>query len=903
MIGERSTNGRFVLTAGEHGPPVLVGGKAHGLQQLAELGLAVPRWATVTTDAMAAVLAGVQERIEEIARAVPVGDTAAAQRASPAIARLVEGAPWPPALTRELEEQLGVLGADQRLAVRSSAVGEDGTAHSFAGQLTTELNLGRHDVAAALRRCWAGAFSASAILYRQALGLAAGPVRVAVVIQEMVDARVSGVAFTADPLTGAPALAVAAAFGLGLGVVSDTADSDTYVRELGSEQWRVTARRKAHQIVPRSNGAPGVERAGVPLGRRDAPTLSEAQLDALAAVLRRIDASAGRPQDVEWAFDGNGTLWILQARPITLKQAAELAIWDDSNIGESYPGLTLPLTCSYVRFAYERLFGRALQLAGVPRRQVDRARPFLAHLVGVIRGRLYFNLVNYYRLFLLVPGLAGTSRKWETALGITQHVDPATLDKSRGRPRIGDRILAVRTAVCLARRLWRLRRDVRRFHERAAEMLRRYGDAEFSGRPAEELWRVFEEITKEFLDDWVLLIYNDFFAFLFDSRLAQVCNAVGGEPGPQGSGTDLHQRLLTGLVSLQSLAPLHSVLALVAAARAEPDVLALLQSALPAEAVWAELARCAGAAKFRTQAVEHLRLHGQRTIQELKLETPSLAATPSVLVSMVRNHLDHVAPAAGRPRSEPAAAARELEERLRGHPLRRRYASWLVRRTRAAIADREGMSYARARAYGVLRRLFQAMGAALARADVLRQPEDVFYLTLEDLESHVRDGSPVPEPGELVARRKTHYEAFARETLPHRIVSRGPVSEHRLARDDSAAPGANGVLRGLPCAPGRARGTARVLHAASPGERVEGTILVAPVTDPGWVFLMLTARGLVVERGSILSHTAILGRELGIPTVVGVEGATRLIASGDEIEVDGSTGEVVLLGRTEGGAR
>src|SRR5439155_74245 len=354
----------------------------------------------------------------------------------------------------------------------------------------------------------------------------------------------------------------------------------------------------------------------------------------------------------EWAFDGNGTLWILQARPITLKQAAELAIWDDSNIGESYPGLTLPLTCSYVRFAYERLFGRALRLAGVPRRQVDRARPFLAHLVGVIRGRLYFNRVNYFRLFLLVPGLAGTSRKWETALGITQHVDPATLDKSRGRPRIGDRILAVRTAVCLARRLWRLRRDVRRFHERAAEMLRRYGDAEFSGRPAEELWRVFEEITKEFLDDWVLLIYNDFFAFLFDSRLAQVCNAVGGEPGPQGSGTDLHQRLLTGLVSLQSLAPLHSVLALVAAAR-------------------------------------------------------------------------------------------------------------------AAIADREGMSYARARAYGVLRRLFQAMGAALARADVLRQPEDVFYLTLEDLESHVRDGSPVPEPGELVARRKTHYEAFARETLPH----------------------------------------------------------------------------------------------------------------------------------------
>ncbi|HEY3220088.1 MAG TPA: PEP/pyruvate-binding domain-containing protein, partial [Gemmatimonadales bacterium] len=225
---------RLVLLPGGSGPPELVGGKAYGLQQLSRLGLNVPRWITVTTTAMSA-----------------------------------PDMPWSPRFVRALERGLERLGTGRDVAVRSSAVGEDSSSNSYAGQLRTILNVDPRNVAAAVRDCWASAFAGPAVLYRQARGLDSTPLRMAVVIQEMVDARVSGVAVTADPITGVPALIVTAGHGLGEGVVTDAVETQTYRRDLGAEQWQVEA------------GA----------GR----ILSDHELAVLAAALQRVDQAAGCP--------------------------------------------------------------------------------------------------------------------------------------------------------------------------------------------------------------------------------------------------------------------------------------------------------------------------------------------------------------------------------------------------------------------------------------------------------------------------------------------------------------------------------------------------------------------------------------------------------------------------------
>lgn len=879
-------NRRLVVGGEERAGPELLGGKGHGLQALTAAGVRVPAWFALTTEAMDRVLARVRWEIDERARTVPRGDATAARAAAERIAELVEQAPWDPALCREMEHGLRALRTDRGLAVRSSAVGEDGAASSHAGQLATFLHVGTDGLQAAVRQCWAAAFSERAILYRQARGLEGVPVRGAVVIQELVDARVSGVAFTADPLTGAPAHVVVAGPGLGDGVVSDRVETDTYVRDFDGDSWRATVRRKTRRVVPRRGGTPGIAIEDMPLSDQDLPALTVAELDALSATLARIEAAAGRPQDVEWAIDHAGALHILQARPISPAPDGDLAIWDDSNIGESYPGLTLPLTYSYVRLVYERLFGHALRLAGVPRHAIESLRPALAHLIGPLRGRLYFNLWNYYRLFLVVPGLDGTVRKWETALGVTRHVDFSSLRAKGFWRRTWRWLLSLRTAFFLGLRLLRLRADVRRFHARADEMLRRYDDADFDGRPFTELWRIYERITADYLDPWVLLIYNDLFAFLFDDRLAQLC--------------DRHE-VLAGLVRVESIAPLRSVLGLIEAARRAPEVTALLRSNRPASEVWAALASSPAGATFRAGCEAHLRRYGQRSIEELKFEVQSLADTPAVLVEILRNHLSLGLDAGdleARERGAREAAERAFRRQFRWNPGRRAYARWVRTRTLRCIADRENMSYARCRAYGVLRRLFRAMGEALNRTGALMAPADVFYLTLADLDGYLHGDLPDGDLAALVDRRKAQYALFAGETLPHRIVCRGPVYPHRALREGTASrPGPDGVLQGVPCSPGRVRGVARVVRTPSPGERFAGEILVAPVTEPGWIFLMLAARGIVVERGSVLSHAAIVGRELGVPTVVGVEGATRWITSGDEVELDGATGRVRILRR------
>jgi hypothetical protein len=728
-----------------------IGGKGFALNELAGRGVPIPPWIAVTADAADMVLAPFREAIAKLVRDVPAGDVTAARTAAGIVAELVRGARWPASLQRQLTDHLRRLQPGVRLAVRSSAAEEDSAAHSFAGQLATTLFVPREEVEAAVRECWASAFSERAILYRKARGLPADAVRIAVVIQEMVDSRVSGVAFTADPTTGLPSHLVVAGYGLGEGVVLDLVETDRYVREFDAPRWEYTVRSKTRRVVRRADASPGTEFAAVPAEDRERPALSEAQLESLADVLHRIEARAGCPQDVEWAWDHAGRLWILQARPITTLPPGELAIWDDSNIGESYPGLTLPLTYSYVRFVYERLFACALRQAGVSETAVAAARDALAHLVGIIRGRLYLNLAHFYRLFALVPGLEGSVRSWETAFGVSRHVRQAARVAANLWRRAIRPLLLLRTRFRLALRFLLLARDARRLQDGVDEMVRQYGDADWTARPLDELLATYGRINAQFLDMWSLLIFNDLFAVRFVERLAGLC----GEEH-DGSGVLLHHRLLSGLAGIESLAPAHSALRLAERVASEPALAQLFGSSHPAEEVWAELQRRPELAAFRADAARHLRRYGHRTVGELKLETITPADRPWELVSVLRNCLALRGPAraAEQRARDTTEAERQFRARWSDRPLRRMCALWVLEWSRRCLAIRENLSYARSRAYAVLRHLFRAVGAALARAGGLREAGDVFYLTLDDFEAYMRGSLPEAELAGMVELRR-----------------------------------------------------------------------------------------------------------------------------------------------------
>jgi len=865
-----------------------VGGKACQLHELAALGLPVPRWFVLTTAATDAILDPVRL---EIARLADGGDEADLRARLNGIAATIRTAPWPHAVVEALGTAVREFDGDTRLAVRSSVVGEDGAAHSHAGVFLTRLGVPALSIAGAVRECLMSAFSERVALYRKVRALGGAWPRVALVIQEMVDARVAGVGFTADPATGAPRLIVVSGYGLGVGIVDDVVETDRFERIPGSVEWSCTVRRKEHRVI--ADGAEGTVIVGVARADQARPSLTPEDLNRLGDLLVTIERVRGTPQDVEWALDAAGRVHVLQARPITTVAGA-LTIWDDSNIGESYPGTTLPLTYSLVRRTYARLFRKALAEIGVPPATLTRLHDDLEHLVGTVDGHLYMNLLAYYRLFAAAPGIGWTVPKWEKALGIGEVPERGLWRQPGGESRLAHALLAVRVWWRLARRFHGIDDEVERFRNGVEEMATAVGNADLADQPFDRLLEAFASLEETYLDDWTVLIFNDLFAFVCSDRLARLCGSV-----PGAGGSDLHQRLLGDLGRVASTQPLEDLRTLAATAREVPAVARLVWSDLPPQNVWERLGADGEAESFRAQAAIYVSRYGDRTVEELKLETETPADQPWVIVDLLRSVPPNGAPSRDSVtlRALGDAAEREYRARVRGRPLRWWYASWLLRRTRTLIAAREQMSLARARAYGLLRRLVRAMGTALVRDGALSDPGDVHFATLEDLEAYARGGLPGLRLDGVVAARADAYRHLDGSDLPHRLVSRGSVYRLPASRSTVPTSPSTDVLVGVPCSPGIAQGIACVVDGAVRVDSVRDRILVARVTEPGWIFVLSVARGVIVERGSLLSHAAIIGRELGVPTVVGVTDATSVLRSGDEVEVNGSTGEVRMLRR------
>ncbi len=888
---------------GKTGGPARAGGKAAHLAALTRDGFRVPAWFALDT----AVLRDLRDRVQgEIDAALkdlaPSGrrgdrwsDRAAVEAASARIRAAVRAAGL-----RQADEDELVLRCDAtfahgaRLAVRSSAVGEDSAEASFAGQLDSRLHVQPDEVVDAALDVLASAWSPRALLYRRLRELEAQPVEAGVVVQEMVDPRAAGVLFTVDPANGDPsAVVLSAGLGLGEGVVADLVETDTWFLDKASGAVRREAvRLKTHRVVFDAERGRGTRLEPVPAAEQAAPALSEEERTQLLEVARRLEERRGGPQDVEWAIDREGTLHLLQTRPVTAvaKDAprGRERIFDNSNVVEGYPGVTTPLTYSFVRAGYEVIFRRSAEAFGVPAETVRANRAVFAHMVAFLDGRIYYDLLNWYRLYGMVPGFEERVRAWEAALGLPPRAEATAVSRTLGEslaqlPQRG------RTAWRIARNFVRLDADVARFKQRFAHVRDQFVRCDPDGRDAEGLVELYEFLLDELLGHWEITTVVDFYAFQLHALLGSLLTRWG----VQGEG-DLRNDLLCGEQGMESVEPVRSLFALAEAARADEALLALLaRERDDRRALTAILTKPAHEA-FRDRFARHVASFGDRTLHELELETPTLAEAPHLLVRQLRSVLSserRIEDLEAREREVRAAAEARVSAAL--GPLRGAALRYVLRRTRAAVRHREDLRLARSRAFGLVKQLFRRLGVLLAEAGLLADAEDVFFLTVDEVVGAVRGSAVTRDLGALVRLRRAEHRRNLIGELPARVQVRGIAYARPfpLAR----RVGTSRALTGLGCAPGVVRARARVVRDPAAEAPIAGEVLIARQTDPGWVFLMVTAGGLVVERGSLLSHTAIIGRELGIPTVVGVAGATDAIRTGDLVELDGAAGTVRVL--------
>jgi len=860
-----------------------VGGKGASLLRLEAWGLEVPPFFIIPSTFYEAIVAGHD-----------LGDTPAGRRDT--IARL---AFEPSVFARLVGGIRGELAALPRgtVAVRSSALDEDGTEASFAGQLDTFLHVEDRPeaIAEAVVRCWQSLHSDRGMAYRTRHGLSCDGLSMAVVVQTMIPADRSWVGFSANVVTRDPAeMVVSAAHGLGDGLVSGAVDADRIVLDASTGDVLIyETSDQEHMVVPVGDG--GVATVEVPVDLRGRRVLSDDECRAIHALLTTAASRVGRPVDVEGAFY-QGKLHALQVRPITSPIGGRKLLWDNSNIVESYSGVTTPLTFSFASRSYQTvytLFGRML---GVPFHVgEERERTTHAYL-GLIQGRVYYNLLTWYESLAMLPGFAFSRGAMEAMMGVRESLDYRLPPASTGLAR-WTRDLP-RMLGMIGRIVWTFATIdglVRRFEDRIARALEDLTDETFEGWDAARCLELFEHQVHATTRHWQAPIMTDVGAMLSYAVLGRLCASWLAADGA------FQNDLLAGEGGLESTQPTRRLMQMAARLRGHAPARRALDES-PA-AFFEFLERDPGLADLRADLADWMRRYGDRGMNELKLEEPSLRENPAFVAVMLRNYLatgaTDLEALEARERAVRQAAEHRADEALRGHPMRQMLFRKVLGWTRKHVRNRENLRFARTRMFGAVRRLFRAIGADWVRQGLLRAVDDIFYLTVEEIVAYVDGRSVTRNLQALTDLRRAEFEAFRTVEPDERFVTFGPP--HALdryvgtVRTGEVADLGPDELAGTPCCPGKVEAVTRLVREPGDDLRLSGEILVAPRTDPGWVAIYPAVSGLLVEKGSILSHSAIVAREFGLPTIVGIKGLCARLDAGQRVRMDGTTGRVEIL--------
>lgn len=770
-------------------------------------------------------------------------------------------------LTSAMRGQLaGMLAtiAPGPFAVRSSGREEDSADHSHAGQFLTLLNVADEDVGSAAREVWMSGAAESVQHYRKTRGLPTDGGKPAVIVQRMVRARAAGICFSADPVSGRrDRIVISAIAGLADALVGGQEDGQSYVVD--------------------SNTSAIIERPATD------PVLTDDDVAALVDLARRVQVAQGAPQDIEWAFEGE-RLFLLQARPITttLRGPAladrDITIFDNSNIVESYPGLVSPLTYSFAQYAYARVYRMFVALIGVPQRTIRANAVVFDNMLGRIDGHIYYNLINWYRALSLLPGFANNRAHMEAMMGVGAPLPDDVSARLAPPPVRGLRQVMeyTRIAKMAALLLWQaawLPQTRTGFYRRLSNSLKVTADA-VNGLPLTALAAEYRRIEAELLDQWDAPLVNDFLCMIAFGASRKLIEQWAGQPGLQ-----LHNSMMIGQGDIISAEPAKRIGRMGNLARGKSVVVARLRSG--------DRTLFDGDDALAAELRNYVAKFGDRCTEELKLESITLYDDPTSLLAAIAAAATGEEKVAASFSAEPLT---DLSALFRDRPVR----AWLMRPiltyAKSRVRDRENLRFERTRIFGHARRVFIAMGRQFHAHGQIDAPRDIFLLTVQEVLGAIEGFGVTGDLRGLIATRRAEMEAAAAmpEPLERITIAGAAITRSRAVSNPQATQPSNNDLQrsATGCSAGVKRGIARII--ADPRKQIlaHGDILVSRHTDPGWIAVFSNAAAMVVERGSLLSHSAIVAREMGIPCVVGLKDATRWIADGDIIEVDGSSGSV-----------
>ena len=887
-----------------------VGGKAWNLSRMLSLGVPVPPGIVVTDLSFQTFLDANQLRgpIANICDSVEPSDLENLKRAAGSIRALVQGAVIPDEALEAVEACRHHLSDGQLLIVRSSAVGEDSKGASFAGQLDSFRDVrSQEDLESAIVGCWASCWSERALYYQHSRGVHID--RMGVVIQEQVRSKAAGVLFSVSPQPSGEAEM--------LGEFCPGDGDDLVSGRINPGRFSISRANAAYRFLAQPE-------------QTDTEGISDDLLDAAKIrTLHRIGLMLEREfrgvQDIEWTIDHNDLVQIVQARPVTVgekrPESAEkpsvdagvpLVVWSNANINENYPDPVSPFLYSVAADGYYHYFLNLARAFGIANGRIAAMDRLLRNTVGCHGGRLYYNLTNIHTCLRMAPFGSHLVDSFNIFVGAKGHAASAPQAKSFGTEGRGRLTQSRELIWIVAKATWQflfLEKRVSAFERTVDEYAEQTHPAALQRRSLAEL-------------HWALRSFLDVRCHRWrNASLADAASMIGygllkrliGQAFPEHQHSALHNRLLQGLPDLVSAQPVIELWNLSRLVHSDPALGELLADCEGSE-LWERLRRDERFVVFVKEFESFLENWGFRCSGELMMTVKSFQENPSGVFSLLKNYVaidgespvDMLKRQADERRSETErvyhALRRNRPFRFLPWPSMRSVARIILPWTQRAIGLRERARLKQSLLYSRCRRVVVRIGEKLVERGFLERPEDVFFLTHQELDSLICGGSMFPYTvSSLVELRRSTLSRLGQMTLPDSMTLpegaySSPLNEAGRQEPCGTENDSN-TMSGIGVCGGRVTARATVLTDVSESGRLTaGDILVTRQTDPGWAPVFFVVKGLIMERGGMLSHGAIIAREYGIPTVVGVHQATRRIESGQTVSVDGDTGRVELMG-------
>ncbi|MFE4075961.1 phosphoenolpyruvate synthase [Peribacillus sp. YIM B13477] len=855
---------------------MVVGGKGVNLGECSRIdGILVPEGFCVTTEAFKRVI-GENDELHQLLDQLAVQKVDERKRISEIsrkIRDLIEGIEIDKGIEEDIDRCLLTFGFEHAYAVRSSATAEDLPFASFAGQQDTYLNIkGKDAILQHISKCWASLFTDRAVIYRMQNGFDHRKVYLSVVIQRMIFPQASGILFTADPVSSnRKVLSIDASFGLGEALVSGLVSADNYkVQEGRIVEKKISAKKLA--IYARKEG--GTMEKEIEPGQQVLSTLSDEQVLGLERIGRRLEAHFGCPQDIEWCLVDD-TFYIVQSRPITTLYPIPEANDQENHV--------------YVSVGHQQMMTDAMKPLGLSFWLLTTPAP-----MRIAGGRLFVDVTHM---------VASPESRKMLVEAMGQH-DPLMKDALINIIERGDFIKSVPNDK-QEQSSGKSNKSVPSADSRAqiendptivSDLIKR------SQTSIEELKQNIQTKSGSELFDFILEDIQILKKILFDPQSSAVFMAAIDASlwinekmnkwlGEKNAADTLSQSVPNNITSEMGLA----LMDVADVIRPYPKVIDYLQQ-VKDDNFMDELVKFDGGQETQDAIYDYLGKYGMRCAGEIDITKTRWSEKPTALVPVILSNIKNFEPNASNLKFEQGrqeALKKELEilDRLKQLPdgeQKAKETKRMISLIRNFIGYREYPKYGMVNRYFVYKQALLKEAEQLVQANVIHEKEDIYYLTFEELHEVVRTNKL---DYQMISKRKDEYRLYEKLTPPRVITSDGEIIVGGYKRDNLMAE----AIVGLPVSSGMIEGRARVILNMEDADLEDGDILVTTFTDPSWTPLFVSIKGLVTEVGGLMTHGAVIAREYGLPAVVGVVNATKLIKDGQRIRVNGTEGYIEIL--------